>query len=200
MCPLEFKLGGSKCPPGAILPRPYASFVAQQLTELGLLQYAPDGRAPNAKAYLKPKSAQKCALIVNMIRVNDHFLPPPPFKLPQLDDLSHTITLALLRGTPLYFTTLDISNMFWSCKIPPQFQHRIRIGVRGQVFSFPGFPFGWRASLVIETTRHVYTTVIPRRRRCSLVYGRYPRPWPTLTTRPRPNNTLYNTLNNTTWW
>ena len=114
--------------------------LAQKLTELGLLQCAPDGLTPNAKAYLKPKSAQKCAFIVNMIRVNDHCLPPPPFQLPQLDNLTHTITLALLRGTPLYFTKLDISNMFWSCKIPPQFQHTIRIGVRGQVFSFHGLP------------------------------------------------------------
>ena len=61
---------------------------------------------------------QKCTLIVNMIRVNDHCLPPPPFKLPQLDELTHTITLSLLRGTPLYFTKLDISNIF----APPKYR------------------------------------------------------------------------------
>ena len=128
---------------------PMLHLLAQKLTESGLLQHAPPGLAPNAKAYLKPKSVQKCALIVNMIRVNDHCLPPPPFKLPQLDELTHTITLSLIRGTPLYFTKLDISNMFWSCKVPPEYRHTVRIGVRGQVFSFPGLPFGWRASPVI---------------------------------------------------
>ena len=123
--------------------------LAEKLTESGLLQHAPPGLAPNAKAYLKPKSAQKCALVVNMIRINDHCLPPPPFKLPQLDGLTHNITVALLRGTPLYFTKLDISNMFWSCKVPPEFQHTVCIGVRGHVFFFSGLPFGWRASPVI---------------------------------------------------
>ena len=75
--------------------------------------------------------------------------PPPPFTLPHLDALAHTITVALLRRPPLFFTKLDISNMFWTCKMPAEHRHAVRIGVCGKVFSFPGLPFGWKASPAI---------------------------------------------------
>ena len=148
--PANFQWAADHAPQQRALLDPLLLMLASNLAESGLLCELPPHFLPNAKAYLKPKSAQKCAMIVNMIPINDHCLPPPPpFTLPHLDALAHTITVALLRRQPLFFTKLDISNMFWTCKMPAEHRHAVRIGVCGKVFSFPGLPFGWKASPAI---------------------------------------------------
>ena len=147
--PANYTWATEQAPPQCHSHDPLLLMLASKLEASGLLCECPPHLRPNAKAYLKPKSAQKCALIVNMIPINDRCLPPPPFTLPSLDSLAHVITVALLRGRPLYFTKLDISNMFWSCKVPAEHRHAVRIGVCGKVFSFPGLPFGWNASPAI---------------------------------------------------
>ena len=50
---------------------------------------------------------------------------------------------------PIFFCKLDISNHFWTCKLPPSAAHQIRIGVNGITYSLPSLPFGWKCSPAI---------------------------------------------------
>ena len=84
--------------------------LAERLVQDGLLLRA-DGRKPNARAWVQPKSSEKCNLI------------------------------------DLIFTKLDIFNMFWSCRMPEEYQQSVRIGVAERVYSFPSLPFGCLGSV-----------------------------------------------------
>ena len=75
--PANFQWATDHAPQQRASQNPLLFMLASKLAESGLPCELPPHFLPNAKAYLKPKSAQKCALIVNMIPINDHCLPPP---------------------------------------------------------------------------------------------------------------------------
>ena len=93
--PANFQWADDHAPQQRASQDPILLMLASKLAESGLLCELPPHFLPNAKAYLKPKSAQKCAMIVNMIPINDHCLPPPPFSLFPI--WMPWLTLSLLR-------------------------------------------------------------------------------------------------------
>ena len=106
------------------------------------------GQLPNAKAFAKPKSHTKGALIIDMRTINARCAnTTPKFHLPTLDQLKALLTQN--RTLPIFFCKLDISNHFWTCKLPPSAAHQIRIGVGGTTYSLMSLPFGWKCSPAI---------------------------------------------------
>ena len=81
-----------------------------------------------------------------MLYPNARCVDPLPFKLPTLDGLAHLLQLCALRGEQLFYCTLDISNHFWSCRLPPPQRDSIRVGVGGRVYALQSLPFGWKHS------------------------------------------------------
>ena len=81
-----------------------------------------------------------------MLDLNARCVDPLPFKLPTLDGLAHLLQLCALRGEQLFYCTLDISNHFWSCRLPPPQRDSIRVGVGGRVYALQSLPFGWKHS------------------------------------------------------
>ena len=49
----------------------------------------------------------------------------------------------------LFFTKLDISNMYCACKVPAEFRNSIRFKVNGVSYYVPSLPFGWAFSPII---------------------------------------------------
>lgn len=108
------------------------------------LRKAPKGMADNLNIFLKPKNEAKCALIVDsrgINRLNSHRR--PKFSLPNLCDI-----YALINSFPpgtLWGFTVDLSNFFWSLKMPKEATDAFRVGG----YSFPCLPFGWDLSPVL---------------------------------------------------
>ena len=128
--------------------------LVERLERDGLVRQCAPGLRPNARAYVKPKSADKCSLIIDPRNVNELCAetsgPPQPFRLGHLDQLAALLEVAALAGQEVSFTKLDISNMFWSCRPPAGApDDAIRFGVGERVYSVCGLPFGWSHSPVI---------------------------------------------------
>ena len=103
---------------------------------------------PNARAFAKPKSSDKGALIIDMRTINSRCVDSTPrFRLPTLEHLKHALSRSSSQA--IFFCKLDISNHFWSCKLPPAAQHKIRVGINGTLYSLTSLPFGWKCSPVI---------------------------------------------------
>ena len=66
--------------------------------------------------------------------------------LPTLEQLAASMALMKARGIQLWFTKLDVSNMFYTCKLPPDQRTAFRIRVGGDTYAFAGLPFGWSRS------------------------------------------------------
>mmetsp|Transcript_79407 Transcript_79407/g.132599 ORF Transcript_79407/g.132599 Transcript_79407/m.132599 type:complete len:80 (+) Transcript_79407:181-420(+) len=50
------------------------------------------------------------------------------------------------RGISLWFTKLDVSNMFYTCRLPHSESQAFRISVGKHTNAFTGLPFGWSHS------------------------------------------------------
>ena len=46
----------------------------------------------------------------------------------------------------VYFTKLDISNMFYTCRTPPKCEVGLRVQIGDTVYGFPRLPFEWAHS------------------------------------------------------
>ena len=53
------------------------------------------------------------------------------------------------RGVTTCYTKLDISNMFWSVRLLPEYADSFRFRVRGTTYAIPSLPFGWTHSPAI---------------------------------------------------
>ena len=116
----------------------------------GLLRRCPDTAGANLRAFPKPKSAEKGALIAELRLLNSLMgSPPVPFELPSLEQLAGLMEICKARGVTTGYTKLDISNMFWSVRLPPEYVDSFRFRVRGTTYAIPSLPFGWTHSPAI---------------------------------------------------
>ena len=116
----------------------------QALSAQGFLVPYPKNQTANTSAFLRPKSASKAAFIADLRGLNlltPH--PLPTFHLPNLVDIGAVI--ALHPPATLWGTTIDITNFFWSLKIPPSAHGMFRI----KGLTWPCLPFGWNLSPAI---------------------------------------------------
>ena len=139
-------VAASTPPVGATTGRAVTA-LARRMAADGLLTRLPAGHAPNARAFGKRKSATKGAFIVDA-RVVNHMSAPPTerLRLPSLEQMGATVSLMRHLQLRVYFTKLDISNMFYTCRTPQWCDSGIRVQIGDDVCGFPGLPFGWAHS------------------------------------------------------
>ena len=113
----------------------------------GLLIRCHHGTAANMRAFPKPKSQEKGALIADLRLLNALMgKPPRPFELPSMAQLAALLELLKAHNVKAFFTKLDVSNMFWSVLLPPEHSTSFRFRVQGVTYAIPSLPFGWTAS------------------------------------------------------
>jgi hypothetical protein len=106
---------------------------------------------PNARGFVLWKNNLKASFIADMTDLNKACeLPQFKFKLPSLELLASMLrkTGGEMRSS-LWMTKLDVSNHFWTCRMPAKYANSVRIGVCGKVFALPSLPFGWTHSPVM---------------------------------------------------
>jgi hypothetical protein len=150
LAPADFATRANLVPSLPHSSNPTLHALASKLVQDGLLLKAPPNMSPNTKAFLIPKTSEKVSLIVDMRLLNSLCgKPHVNFKLPSLDDLAQMCSLIRSHRLSLFFTKLDVSNHFWSCKLPEEAKYLVRFGVLGDIFAIPSLAFGWSFSPVM---------------------------------------------------
>ena len=72
-------------------------------------------------------------------------------RLPTMESLAAYLRSVATAGRTTYFCKLDVSNMFWSCRLPKSEAGNVRFGVRGKVLGFHSLPFGWIYNPIMAT-------------------------------------------------
>ena len=121
---------------------PGLAAMAERMCADGLLNRDLQGGPSNLKAFAKPKNATKGALIADLRALNALLPKPLPFALPSLSELGDLFTACKHLGQPIYFAKIDISNMYWACKMPAHLRDSIRFRVNGRSYHIPSLPFG----------------------------------------------------------
>ena len=149
--PSNWAWAANSAPPKPHSYDPALQTLIAKLHRDGLVHHSLLGFSPNARAFAKPKSADKGALIIDMRTINARCSPDTPrFQLPTLERLK--ASLSQPPQSPIYFCKLDIANHFWTCKLPADQKDSIRIGVNGCTYSLPSLPFGWTCSPALAQT------------------------------------------------
>ena len=121
--------------------------LAKAMHRDGLLIQCTGRPTANMRAFPKPKSAEKGALIADLRLLNALMgSPPQPFELPSLTQLAALLELLRARGVQAHFTKLDVSNMYWPVLLPKEHATSFRFRVKGTTYAIPSLPFGWAAS------------------------------------------------------
>ena len=99
----------------------------------------------HASPFLLPKSSVKLSLILNFHSYNiAQSQPPAKFTLPSTYSIRAQLLDANLSGHSYYFTTLDISNFYWSLDLPFNFLFPVsQPDSTIQFYSISRLPFGW---------------------------------------------------------
>lgn len=99
---------------------------------------------PNMSAFVKPKTVDKCAFIADLRGLNKlSSTRPPHFNLPSASDVARVISM--FPGGALWACSIDLTNFFWSLRMPQHALGAFRIA--GLTYDCP--PFGWDLSPVI---------------------------------------------------
>ena len=132
--------------------------MAERLCADGVLSRDTDGGPSNLKAFAKPKNASKGALIADLRAFNSLLPKPLPFALPSLSDPGDLFGVCKHLHQPIYFAKIDISNMYWMCKLPNFLRKSIHFRVNGKSYFIPSLPLGWSFSpiIAIETLSRNY--------------------------------------------
>ena len=125
--------------------------LAGRMAQDGLLGVKPDPCPSQFGAFAKSKNATKGALIAHLRELNSLLPKPLPFKLPSVGQLGSLFSLCKALKLKLFFTKLDISNMYWACKLPPEWSGRITFHVNGVLYMANSLPFGWAHSPIIAS-------------------------------------------------
>ena len=100
--------------------------LASRMCDDGLLVPDAEGGPSTFRAFAKSTNALKGALIADPRAPNPALIKPIPFKLPSLSQLGNLFSVSKTAHLKLFFTKLDISNMYWACKVPNEFRRSIR--------------------------------------------------------------------------
>ena len=123
--------------------------MAERLYADGLLSRDTNGGPSNLKAFAKPKNATAGALIADLRALNSLLPKPLPFALPSLSSLGDLFGVCKHLHQPIYFAKIDISNMYWACKLPESLRKSIQFRVNRKSYFIPSLPFGWSFSPII---------------------------------------------------
>ena len=111
----------------------------------GVLRKHENVREASGKAQVRPKNSEKCAFILNCVKPNAcDESKPRGFQLPQIERLRDSV---LLGGRQrLYMAKLDLSNCFWSLRLPKSRVGEFSVCVGDAQYVRQSLPFGWKYS------------------------------------------------------
>ena len=108
------------------------------------------GERATVTAFLRPKTAQKCRLLLNPEEIHAaDGRRPPRFRLPRLEGLGHWMARrrGRKRGTRrVYLAKIDLTNAYWSIKLPRRWRRLFVVRVNGRAYRITRLPFGWKFS------------------------------------------------------
>ena len=111
----------------------------------GLLHAPASDMHSNCYAFVKPKNAQKCAFIVDMRNlIEECTIKPHGSPLPTVAEIFNRIE-AMRRQGPVFETTIDLTNFYWSLRMPAGVRDLFRL----EDADFHSLPFGRNYSLFI---------------------------------------------------
>ena len=97
----------------------------------------------SATVFLKPKYEEKCRLLLNATAINNYDPPPPPAV--RLLALSSILSRFESRPSgPLYMCKLDLTNAYWSIKLPRRRRRTFVVRAGQRRWRFTCLPFGWK--------------------------------------------------------
>ena len=103
------------------------------------------GRPASAPAFLRYKIRTKCCLLLNATKINAaDDTRPPRIKLPSLQLLAER--LAKPAGKRLWMAKLDLTNAYWSIRLPGAWRRVFVVRVHGRGWRYTRLPFGWKYS------------------------------------------------------
>ena len=101
----------------------------------------------SSKARVIPKHAQKCSLIFVCVGLNGADRRKlPKFQLPQVERVTRLMAEA---GPRAFLGKIDLSNYFWSIRMPYRWNRVFRVRTPRGCFRWRTLPFGWKHSPVI---------------------------------------------------
>ena len=113
--PTNWAWVAARTPPVGTTTGQAVTALPRKMAADGLLARLPAGNNPNAPAFGKRKSATKGAIIVDARAVNHMSVPPTKrLRLPSLGQLGAAMSLMRHLKLRVYFTKLEISNMFYT--------------------------------------------------------------------------------------
>ena len=100
-----------------------------------------------SKARVIPKNSQKRALIFACVGLNDaDGRKPPKFHLPRVEQVTR---LMATTGPKAFVGKIDLSNCFWSIRMPYRWCRVFRVNTPQGCFRWLTLPFGWKYSPVL---------------------------------------------------
>ena len=104
----------------------------------GLLQAPASNMDSNCYAFVKPKNAQKCAFIVDMRNlIEECTIKPRRSALPTVAEIFNKIE-EMRRQGPVLGTTIDLTNFYWSLRMPIEVRDLFRLKARAFTHSHLG--------------------------------------------------------------
>ena len=108
----------------------------------------PTSAPVSASAFLRPKSSDKCRLLLNATAINAYDeRPPPRVKLPALSAIMSRFQHR--PPGPLYMCKLDLTNAYWSIILPRRWRRTFVVQAGQRRWRFTRLPFGWKYSPAI---------------------------------------------------
>ena len=107
--------------------------------------------------------AQREARIADLRALNSLLPKPIPFKLPSLAQLGSVRSACEHLTLAMYFTMLDVSNMYRGCKLPQRCGSLLRFRVEGELdlFAVPKVLFDWIVHVQATAWVHVKHHLVP---------------------------------------
>ena len=130
---------------GARSVGPGVAEMASTLLTSGVISATP--LPPSCFPFIIPKSSEKVSLILSCLGMNERIGDPPTFQLPSWEGVAQLL-VSTPRSRPLFCTHVDLTNTFWSFRLPPKMHAAFRFRDRpgGQFFALDRLPFGWKFS------------------------------------------------------
>ena len=129
---------------------PLVQAMLDALLAAGLVAIHPG--LPNAEVFVKPKTQQKAALIINMRALNANCpTSPPKFRLPTLLEIGTAILQQQHRTASPCIASIDLANCFWSIRLPASNVGCVRIGTPRHTYTLLSLPFGWTMHLQLRS-------------------------------------------------
>ena len=125
---------------------PAVGDMLSSIREAGPLKRCSEARG-TSKARVIPKNSQKCALIFACVGLNDaNWRKPPQCRLPQVEQVTRLMAAA---GHEAYLGKIDLSNCFWSLRMPSRWCRVFRVNTPQGCFRWLTLPFGWKYSPIL---------------------------------------------------